>query len=533
MQTLTEFSNTLVATIYSPQMVALLITLSTFFALIFGRYEVRLRRLRMIRDYVKTFPTTTHVADHHGINPSFEFVRTKYSADIRTEDEMGERGEGTPKGSRPQNVISQINDTIARTRFFGNPGDQRLAAASIPYVLVVYFGFRLTFTSAVSAFPIDTGLIHLPFSLLVIGGAAETGTSSQAVIEQLRWMAENTATVATFTFVGAYVASLRYLVQALAIFDLSGYTMIRQAAMIVMSTLVTIVLYRAFPNPEAVLGLGQSQATGYQSVSLTWTLLALAFGLLPGSVLRFALVKVSGLINWIKQTDDRFINWTRVVPLDAIDGIDYFTRFRLEECGISEVQSLATYNPIMLHIETPYGIYQAIDWIAQAQLCCVVGLDRFLLLRQFNIRTIFDLERALKQGRDTAPEDKPAIDKFDRIYAAVLFSPNTMLVGVQKTSAAKLLIPGKNGVEQVDAETFASWALNAISTDDVSASRAIEHLMDWIGDDLHVRRLRRLWNEISVQLGSSSITLLTDSELKNPPAAPSSSSNAVPIFPSP
>jgi hypothetical protein len=294
--------------------------------------------------------------------------------------------------------------------------------------------------------------------------------------------------------------------------------------MIVVSVLVTIILYRALPNPLIALSSLYDKTTGGTAtaldtnpgIPLIWILLALSFGLLPESAVQFALVKSTSLIAWIKQTDDRFKDWTRVIPLDAIDGIDYFTRFRLEECGISEVQSLATYNPIMLHIETPYGIYQAIDWIAQAQLCCVVGLDRFLLLRQFNVRTIFDLERALKQNRTLTAEEQVAIDKFDRIYAAVLFAPNGLLRGIQDTSKAKFLIPGDEAgaVREVDAGEFATWALSSITGTEQAASRAVEHLMDWIGDDLHVRRLRRLWNEISGRLGPLSVSLLSDDDIK-------------------
>lgn len=489
----------------------------TFFALIFGRYEIRLRRLRMIRDYVRAFPTTTGPSDQYGINPSFEFVRTKYSADVRTRDERFDQDRNSedpaPISETPLSVIEEINETISKTRFFLNRGDLRLAAASIPYIFVVFFGFKLVFTGPFCNFATD-GCAQLYLNFLMVGGLPVA--SSDAASDVLRWTAQNTLTVAAITFTGAYVASLRYMVQALSIFDMSGYTMIRQTAMIIISVFVTVILYRAIPDPSVLTQAWTKPTvpTENSGVSFGWMVLALAFGLLPGSVFQFAVVRTSNVINWVKQTDDRFIKWTRVVPLDVIDGIDYFIRFRLEECGISEVQSLATYNPIMLHIETPYGIYQAIDWIAQAQLCCVVGLDRFLMLRQFNIRTIFDLERALKQNKTLDDTTKAATDRFDRIYAAVLFAPNSMLVGIQKAGEAKFLIPDEDGkVKQVDAADFSIWALNSIGATDQSASLAIEHLMDWIGDDLHVRRLRRLWNEISVRLGPTSVGLLTDDDI--------------------
>ncbi|KAE8235017.1 hypothetical protein A4X03_0g9938, partial [Tilletia caries] len=254
--------------------------------------------------------------------------------------------------------------------------------------------------------------------------------------------------------------------------------MIRQAAITVISVLASAALYRALPDLSALQALVSiERTTSIGELPPAWILLSLAFGLLPGSVLQFILVKIGTQINWIKQSDNRFLDWTRVVPLDAIDGIDFFTRFRLEECGISDVQSLATYNPIMLHIETPYGIYQTVDWIAQAQLCCVVGLDRFLLLRQFN--------------------------------------------DVQEKSLAKFLIPDADGqIKEVDAKDFSIWALTTISENKEMASYAIEHLMDWIGDDLHVRRLRRLWNEISSRLGQLGVELTADKISGDKPDAP-------------
>jgi hypothetical protein len=495
---------------------AFVIAFVTVFALIFGRYEIRLRRLRLIRDYVKTYPVIDQ--QEEGTSPSFEFVRTKYAADVRGKGERDSEASDdvllTAEG-----IIREINDTISKTRFFLNQGDLRLMMSALAYLFVVMAGFVLTL-SGVGCFEQSTTCLNgTTFNLLTVGGMK---FSDQTAASEVRQLAENVLTVAAITFVGAYLSSLRYLVQALAVFDLNGYTMIRQAAMIVISVLASAALYRALPDLSALQALvSVERTTPIGELPPLWILLALAFGLLPGSVLQFILVKVGSQINWIKQSDNRFIEWTRVVPLDAIDGIDFFTRFRLEECGISDVQSLATYNPIMLHIETPYGIYQTVDWIAQAQLCCVVGLDRFLLLRQFNVRTIFDLERALKQNRkDDSEADQKAVDAFDRIYAAVLLAPTGPMKHVQEKSTAKFLIPGADGqIKEVDAKDFSIWALTTISETKEMSSRAIEHLMDWIGDDLHVRRLRRLWNEISSRLGQMSLELTPDHKIGAKPEA--------------
>jgi hypothetical protein len=490
--------------------VAFAISLITVFALIFGRYEIRLRRLRLIRDYVKTFPVID--LGEEGTSPSFEFVRSKYAADVSSDDERDVRASSGNLRS-PEDIISEINDTISKTRVFLNRGDLRLLTAAIPYLLVVTTGFILAFSGFGCFETAATCLDGTTFNLLTVGGMK---FSDQTAAVDVRQLAENVLTVAAITFIGAYLSSLRYLVQALAVFDLNGYTMIRQAAMIVISVLASAALYRALPDLSALqAAVSIDRTTPIGDLPPLWILLGLAFGLLPGSVLQFILVKIGTQINWIKQSDNRFIDMTRVVPLDAIDGIDFFTRFRLEECGISDVQSLATYNPIMLHIETPYGIYQTVDWIAQAQLCCVVGLDRFLLLRQFNVRTIFDLERALKQNRkDDSEADKQAIDAFDRIYASVLFAPTGPMKLILEKSTAKFLIPGADGqIMEVDAKDFSIWALTTISETKAMSSRAVEHLMDWIGDDLHVRRLRRLWNEISGRLGQLSLELTPDHKI--------------------
>ena len=131
--------------------VAFAISLITVFALIFGRYEIRLRRLRLIRDYVKTFPVID--LGEEGTSPSFEFVRSKYAADVSSDDEREVRASSGNLRSA-EDIISEINDTISSTRVFLNRGDLRLLTAAIPYLLVVTTGFILALAAFAAGFAV-------------------------------------------------------------------------------------------------------------------------------------------------------------------------------------------------------------------------------------------------------------------------------------------------------------------------------------------------------------------------------------------
>ncbi|MBA4099045.1 MAG: hypothetical protein C0484_20060 [Rhodospirillum sp.] len=134
-----------------------------------------------------------------------------------------------------------------------------------------------------------------------------------------------------------------------------------------------------------------------------------------------------------------------------IDGITEFVRFRLEELEYEDVQNLATANPVLLYVETPYNILEIIDWIAQAQLILAVGPKKVVELRRMNVRTVFDLARI----GDT--------NHFRRVVLKILIEPDTY-----------------------------SEKLDGMSDEEVQA--AFVCMFTSIADDLHVIRLARVWN---------------------------------------
>jgi len=438
-------------------------------AIISIRHQVRLTRVKLIDVFQKTFGISQ-------TNISFEFTRAKYFVDITND---------------PECSIDQIPKVP-----FTVVSDYFPLLCSLPFIVFSSFGIFILFL------PVErlccSGLSWLKPSLLAVGGGSELGQAHEYVL-----------TIASFAFAGAFFYCLRLFLRAIAVFDLSALTFLRAFTHLVMATVVAVVLWRVIPNlpnefqqnidlvraviapkaqPDAPPQSApvQDQSAEHPCAACTdhrdkgipfiWLLIAFTAGFVPDAGLQWLLRK-SGLN--FKQRYEKADQHSPVVPVTLIDGIDVFMAFRLEEANIFDVQNLAAANPSMLHIETPYGIYQTIDWVAQAQLCTVVGVEKFLCLKRYNIRTIFDLERAVL--------GESATDGIVQMIGAILFAGNNELEAVLKDyGMSPVAFGGKNLAENLE---------NWIDID------TVKHLVFVMVDDLHVHRLRQIWREIGGKLG--------------------------------
>jgi hypothetical protein len=121
----------------------------------------------------------------------------------------------------------------------------------------------------------------------------------------------------------------------------------------------------------------------------------------------------------------------------------------------------------MLFVETPYGIYQSIDWVAQAQLCAAVGPKTVLRLWKLGIRTIFDLEKAVLVPGYSTEQLRQAVG-----LALVADADEPMRTAL-----------GSPGARPIDDDTVKALVQNKL-------------------DDLHVHRLRQIAKRIEARLGT-------------------------------
>jgi hypothetical protein len=377
------------------------------------REAIRRRRSAMISDLLDNLFKGSHDV------PSLEFARNKYDAKPTTANGAGD-------ATRHYRVRTLV-----------------LFVSALPYLLFSLAGFVLLMepiANLVAAKPEDGWLRPTLF----------WATKGDVDSANLVWI----AALAGAAFLGGYLFTLRNLLKAVLNFELNPITWLRAAIHLLSGVVVTVLVYRALADTSFLKSLVDSiQVPGL------WLAFAFFVGFMPDLGLTTAARYVH--IHYLKTIDDTALKSVSIVPIEVVDGIDYDTRYRLEEANIIDVQNLATYNPILLFVETPYGLYESFDWVLQAQLCLVTGPKTFLELKRHNIRTIFDLERAVLA--DTAT------DGYVRMIGNILYAN-------ADPEMRKLIAAGAVGP--------------AAPTLDVPT---VKHAVMVMLDDLHIHRLRQLW----------------------------------------
>ncbi len=352
-------------------------------------------------------------------------------------------------GGGPDKLIPSFEFAAYKYRALPHFMDKPKPSEWSAYLLPVTVFIMVTFSGFVTSSGVLITPERLGHFLPLFSGMTLHNDADPASLEALRNYQRQSLAVLTFTFFAAYIWSIDYLVRRISNYDLSPISFLRVTAHIILACITSVTLHHGY------MDMTQASATAASADRMPELILAFLIGFFPKLGLQTLLSRVPQL--QIRRIDPRAQGFVREFPIDMIMGIDAAIKFRLAEFEIEDVQNLATANPILLFVETPYGIYETMDWVAQAQLILALDIDQIEALRTINIRTIFDIERFMQ-----TPESRPRL---------------VQALNTPKTDGKTVLVQDRG-----------------ITLDN------LESVVQCIGEDLHVQRLRQIWRNIELKL---------------------------------
>lgn len=189
---------------------------------------------------------------------------------------------------------------------------------------------------------------------------------------------QNTAlAVGTWAFLGAFIWSIQNALIRLVTIDLQPGVYYGLGIRMIFASFLAIAVYHLIASTDPF-------------PANVWLPAGLIIGMFPQRWLIYLSKKIEKGIRFKnpfsdKTSESEISVKSENLPLDMIEGMSSFQRFRFNEIGIENTQNLANTHFIELLLKTPFKPYLIIDWIAQAKLYLYFQSD-IQRLRKYGIR---------------------------------------------------------------------------------------------------------------------------------------------------
>jgi len=205
----------------------------------------------------------------------------------------------------------------------------------------------------------------------------------------IRFSHVNASWVLVSSFVAAYINMWYNFMRALRNYEFHSLDCVESFIDMFLSVFMSLVFYYTFDFLIELLPFAKNNSDDRFRLPAA-VLFGVAISCYPDVIRRY-IINFTHL-RYVKVEKTERFNSLEIIPVEVIDGIDTNIRKRLEDYHIVSVQNLATSNPVMLFVETPFAIYELVDWVAQAQLITAIGIQKTNKLWGLGIRTILDLK---------------------------------------------------------------------------------------------------------------------------------------------
>ena len=201
-------------------------------------------------------------------------------------------------------------------------------------------------------------------------------------VDKLADYQARTVVIACYAFLGWFAWSLVTVFERWRSYQIFSATFFRLLTRLAVAVIAAVVIRHTY-------------SLFFAADEIYLVVVAFACGMMPEAIVSLAM---RGLQRMQFMTQNR--EPPEQLELTLVEGITPALRFRLNELGIENAESLAKTNPVSLTEFTGLPLAETVDWVGQAQLLLLLKPDAYSILQGHGIRRIADFIKCVENETD-------------------------------------------------------------------------------------------------------------------------------------